>query len=395
MSAAALLALASLASLASGSRAASIDAARPTVLPSSPLPAPEIAPQRERLEVQVSAASGRTTLAARGSDGAAWVFERRGKLVHARGRERAEWRVARSPGGTWALGEQRYPGLLVVRPLGERGLDVRVELDLEEYLCGVLAAELSVWSAPQAQLEAQAIAARSYALAELEHRAKSSRAPYLVDDTRDMAYRGDPALPLAVRARVRTAVAHTRGQVLRVGDQILGARFHAECGGHTTEGSRVFPECAAGSLPGVECAPCRAATPEPWSATLTRGELEQLARDASLAGELASLRPLARDAAGRWIELELESARGKARLSFESLRKRLGPERVRSAWVISARPAPGEPLSGGLALRGRGNGHGVGLCQSGARSYAERGWSAQKILAHYYPAARVSGARQP
>ena len=40
-----------------------------------------------------------------------------------------------------------------------------------------------------------------------------------------------------------------------------------------------------------------------------------------------------------------------------------------------------------LVVSGRGFGHGVGLCQQGARGYAERGWSAEDILAHYYPGA--------
>jgi stage II sporulation protein D len=355
-----------------------------------------VAQPRDRIEVQLSAFAGRPALAAQQAGGGAWVFERRGKLVSSRGREQAEWRLdPRAPGGAWTVAGQSYPGRLIVRPLGPEGLDVRVELALDDYLCGVLAAELPVWSAPDAQLEAQAIAARSYALAELEHRGKTSRTPFLLDDTRDMAYRGEAPLPAKTRARVRAAVERTRGRVLRVGAQVLGARFHAVCGGHTVDGSRIFKECAAGSLPGVECEPCGTAPLEPWSTTLTRGELDALARAAGLRGALTRMRPVERDAAGRWIEIELESTSGRARMPFEALRKSFGPERVRSAFVISAWPAPGNAISGGLSLRGRGSGHGVGLCQRGARGYAERGWSAEQILAHYYPAARVSDARRP
>jgi stage II sporulation protein D (peptidoglycan lytic transglycosylase) len=353
-----------------------------------------LAEPRDRIEVQLAALAGRPSLAAQQAGGGAWVFERRGQVISSRGREQPEWRLDPRAGGAWTVAGLSYPGRLIVRPLGADGLDVRVELALDDYLCGVLAAELPVWSAPDAQLEAQAIAARSYALAELEHRGKTSRAPFLLDDTRDMAYRGEPPLPAKTRARVRAAVERTRGRVLRIGSQVLGARFHAVCGGHTVEGSSVFPECALGSLPGVECEPCLAAPPEPWSATLTRGELDTLGREAALSGALTRLRPVERDAAGRWIELELESASARARMPFEALRKCLGPERVRSALVISAWPAPGEAISGGLVLRGRGSGHGVGLCQRGARGYAERGWSAEQILAHYYPAARLSDARR-
>jgi stage II sporulation protein D len=393
VTAAALLALAALAQLGPQPLRAGVCASA-TIEASAAPAANERSARRDRLEVQLAALAGRSTVAAQ-SAGAPWVFERRGKSVTSRGREQPEWRLdPRAQGGTWVVEGHSYPGRLIVRPLGAQGLDVRVELDLEVYLCGVLAAELPVWSAPDALLEAQAIAARSYALAELEHRAKGSRAPFLLDDTRDMAYRGEPALPAKTRARVRAAVERTRGRVLGIGAQVLGARFHAVCGGHTVEGSKVFPEVALGTLPGVACEPCRSMPPEPWSTTLTQGELELVARDAALPGPVARLRALERDAAGRWLELELEGASGRARLPFEALRRRLGPERVRSALLISVWPPPGDPISGGLALRGRGSGHGVGLCQRGARGYAERGWSAQQILEHYYPAARVSGERR-
>ena len=38
---------------------------------------------------------------------------------------------------------------------------------------------------------------------------------------------------------------------------------------------------------------------------------------------------------------------------------------------------------------GRGWGHGVGMCQWGAMAMAEQGYTAEKILAHYYPGTSV------
>ena len=43
-----------------------------------------------------------------------------------------------------------------------------------------------------------------------------------------------------------------------------------------------------------------------------------------------------------------------------------------------------DPRRGGNS-RGKGFGHGAGLCQWGARTYAEQGWDFRKILLHYYP----------
>jgi stage II sporulation protein D len=38
-----------------------------------------------------------------------------------------------------------------------------------------------------------------------------------------------------------------------------------------------------------------------------------------------------------------------------------------------------------IVLRGVGQGHGIGLCQAGAKAMAEEGADFRGILAHYYP----------
>jgi stage II sporulation protein D len=43
---------------------------------------------------------------------------------------------------------------------------------------------------------------------------------------------------------------------------------------------------------------------------------------------------------------------------------------------------------------GSGSGHGVGLCQWGARGMAEEGFSYKEILGHYYPDAKIKKVRQ-
>ena len=53
-------------------------------------------------------------------------------------------------------------------------------------------------------------------------------------------------------------------------------------------------------------------------------------------------------------------------------------------------PRPGRPIGAeGLTVQGRGRGHGVGLCQEALRDLAREGWSAARILRHYYPGARL------
>ena len=54
-----------------------------------------------------------------------------------------------------------------------------------------------------------------------------------------------------------------------------------------------------------------------------------------------------------------------------------------SAFEVERDPA------GAWVLRGRGWGHGVGLCQIGAAVMADRGFGYRQILQHYYPGATI------
>jgi len=49
-----------------------------------------------------------------------------------------------------------------------------------------------------------------------------------------------------------------------------------------------------------------------------------------------------------------------------------------------------EEKGGVLLFSGRGHGHGVGLCQWGARGLALEGRTAEQILEHYYPGASIA-----
>ena len=84
---------------------------------------------------------------------------------------------------------------------------------------------------------------------------------------------------------------------------------------------------------------------------------------------------------------------GERVVPFQDLRMSLGPAAVESTRVLRTWPRPGEPIRDGLFLEGHGRGHGVGLCQKGAKGYAAEGWSAEHILAHYYPGATIVDAR--
>jgi stage II sporulation protein D len=274
------------------------------------------------------------------------------------------------------------------------GLDVLNRLDLEQYVAGVLAAEVVLWSAMPAELEAQAIAARSYAVAALEDRRRVHRDPWLLAGVRDQAYAGLlPEADRSLEGRLRAAVERTRGRVLVERGRVVDARFHAACGGATADGRSVFPEADFDCLRSVACEPCASERAAIWSTTAVPAALARAAESAGVGSRLTGLEPARRDPSGRWLEVELRGERGTRVVRFEELRGALGPDAVRSARVVRTWPHAGEAIEAGLYLEGRGRGHGVGLCQNGAHGYARMGWTSARILDHYYPGARVADAR--
>jgi len=144
------------------------------------------------------------------------------------------------PGGAIALDGVVYRGRIRVVPRGDL-LDAVNHVGLEEYLLGVVPKEMPpAWGddAPAA-LQAQAIAARTYALANLE----PGRDWDLHDDQRSQVYGGraveDPRTTAAVEA--------TAGQVATYEGRPIEAFFSASSGGRTEEGRNVFPD--AGDAP--------------------------------------------------------------------------------------------------------------------------------------------------
>ena len=383
-----------------GARIAEAPAAAP-----ARAPRPTVRRASGAVRVRLTELEGASQLRVLGTLHGEVVLERQGELVRAapdRGPSQREVRLSPAPGSLLRAGERAYPGALIVRPRVAGGLEVVCELDIEDYVEGVVASEMAIWSAAGAALEAQAIAARSFAVAQLDARGRLAGGPTLLDDVRDQAYRGaylpDPRGGRAAREvaeRLHSAVRRTRGRVLFEDPRVVDARFHAACGGATADGAAVFPDADFACLRSVECAPCRgslggareAPTELGWRWTAPRFALERLARELGLGVHLLRLAPGRRDGAGRWLEVRLEGDLAARSIPFEELRRRLSRRELASSLVTRTWPRAGETIGGGLLFEGRGRGHGVGLCQEGALALARAGWSAERILAHYYPGA--------
>lgn len=349
------------------------------------------------------------------------------------GRDQREITVSRAQGGVVLAGSHQAPASHVwiegpVRISGvQHGGDLRfmagpkgglravARLPLETYVAAVVSAEIPLWSAEPAELESQAIAARTFAIQTLRTRAEAGENPELLDGVLDQAYRGSyvPAKAEGSKraaARLAEAVTATAGQCLMRGDSLEEARYHASCGGHTASFDDIFTNevvsrGAAGPI-GVRCASCERrarkesaqrapdpARPLGWITDLDPNDLAVLGKALGLSGRVAKLFPVKRDRGGRWLEVQVQgpSPNDSRRVTFEALRKAAGYSSLKSANIATTLPRPGDaiPLGASLRLQGRGRGHGVGLCQESMRELAQSGWTSQQILRHYYPGTRI------
>ncbi len=145
------------------------------------------------------------------------------------------------------VGAKAVRGEIELRP-GAAGVAVINVLNLEAYLRGVVPAEMGPRAFPLLEaLKAQAVAARTYAVAHLgEHAAEGYD---LCDSPACQAYEGVEAeRPLTDRA-----VRETDGEVVTYQGRPIDAMYHSTCAGHTEDGGALFPARAAPYLKGVPC----------------------------------------------------------------------------------------------------------------------------------------------
>ena len=282
--------------------------------------------------------------------------------------------VPRVPKGGVSLvyiGSHWYRGTLVIRP----GLVAINDVDLEEYLYGVVPAEMAP-SWPLEALKAQAVAARSYALANLDDHA--SHGYDLTASTDNKCYGGASM----EHYRTNEAVNATRGEVLTYDGRVIPAYYCSAAGGYTDGAETVW---LSKPVPYLKPVPDfdQDAPSYQWQATVPESQLvADLARHGISVGEPTSLEPLSRGYSGRVKILRIIGTRGDKDVSGENFRYYTG---LKSS-LFNVAPLRGD--SGhleGFAFAGRGHGHGLGMSQWGARTLGQMGYSYEQILEHYYP----------
>jgi stage II sporulation protein D len=253
------------------------------------------------------------------------------------------------------------------------GVTVVNEVPLEDYVAGVLRAEAAErW--PAEALRAQAIAARTYGA---YHRVLGNGKPYhLVASTAHQQYAGR----VGSGSPLWAATSETAGQVLLWEGELFPAFYHTESGGFTEDPRTVF---ATRNMPGLRPVRCEFSTGSPhfyWTLDLKLADLSEMLRRHDVpVGTVSAIDVVERTPSLRATWVMMQGSRGRVRMRGNDLRRMVGYDLLKSTLFAVA-------VHGDTAqFAGRGYGHGVGLCQWGAKGMAEQGYGARQILKYYYP----------
>lgn len=268
-----------------------------------------------------------------------------------------------------------------------------VAMDLEEYLVGVLLAEMPSTFEMEA-LKAQAVIARTYAL----HRMRTfggggcDRSPRPADLCSDSTHCQAWLDPLSTAAewgpeseafleRIRKAIAETSGEVVVYHGKLIEAVYHSTCGGRTEASHALWN---GGSLPYLQSVTCPYCKHSPHY----RGEL--LIPFSKLAAALP-LDPALPVLSGSTLSLELLSETPGGRVATLKISgTQLEGKELRRLLELPSTALTWETGKEGLLFHTRGRGHGVGLCQYGADGAARAGKDYQQIITFYYPGVEVT-----
>lgn len=280
------------------------------------------------------------------------------------------------------VGADAHRGTLILRLDPGQTLTIVEEISLESYLEGVLPHEMDPdW--PLEALKAQAVVARTFAYANMGKFRKDGFD--LTSDTRSQVYRGTTG----VNENVRSAVRQTRGEVLGWHDRLLPVYYHSCCGGRTEDLARVWggdPENTPRPLRGVRDPWCRGTPNHEWTAYFSWPDLMSAIQEkVALPGPLTALKIAHRDLAGRVLSFVARAGRRSIDIRASELRGALGADELKSTKIVNM-----VVKKKGIEFIGAGSGHGVGLCQWGAKKQALKGRSYERILQFYFPGSVLS-----
>lgn len=243
-----------------------------------------------------------------------------------------------------------------------------IEMDLEEYLVGVVAAEMPASFNIEA-LKAQSVVARTYTLKLLE----SNRE--ITDDVKTQVYKSNNELQNMWGSnynnyyqKVKNAVEQTKGLVIKYNGSLIDAVYHSTSNGYTEDAINVW----GNSIPYLKT------VTSPWDTSSTSYLRNIYIGFDAISNALkinfdssSTIDVISRDESNRILKVRFNDKE----YSGVEIRNLLGLRSADFDAVI---------LENGVNFTTRGYGHGVGMSQYGANGMAKSGYSFEQILNHYY-----------
>ena len=321
-----------------------------------------------------------------------------GKLKVAKGKSRPETVTAKTftqAGRCTSIAPSKkqlayscYPGEIKLTAKGNTILAVN-KVDVEQYLRGVIPYEIGKLDSSRfSALEAQAVAARTYAYKHFNSRDAMGFDIYA--DTKDQVYKG----LTSATALTDSAVKGTAGIVMMYNGEFIIAYYHSTCGGET----ETLATWGRENLPYLQSKPDLRPDGTPWcsessysqwerkfsekeTVALFKQNAKEVKSKITNFSEVRSISILDTLPSGRILTLEVDTDKGVFQVVGDKVRwlfKKNGSILPSSFFRIGYD-------EGGWVIRGKGFGHGVGMCQMGVRARAAAGQDFATILTHYYP----------
>jgi stage II sporulation protein D len=317
-------------------------------------------------------------------------------------------------GVSFEVGNRSYSGELRISGLSD-GLALVEEVGLDGYLAGIREVP-ATW--PEAALDAQAVAARTYLAWTLSRGRSNNGKLYDFDicaTTQCQVYAGIGA----GEPRWVDAVTRTAGEILLYEGSPAQAMYSSTSGGQTEPIQDVFAGASPRPYLAGADSPDETSPYVDWTVSMpAKAFVDVLAAAGFAIGELVSVDVLAPPRGDGVWELEVVSSEGSLRVPVSRVRSafnRHGPDlypdilpnhrpdgRLYPQTILSYRfdvryvalasldsflralPVDDRPIGGSIVFEGHGWGHHVGMSQYGALAMAEKGEGYASILGHYY-----------
>lgn len=246
---------------------------------------------------------------------------------------------------------KRYRGFIVIKSATLSSVRIVNNVLLEDYVKGI--AEVPAgW--PAETLKAQALAARTYAVANI----KPSTSPFdLYNDQRSQVYNGYEKEISWMGEKWVAAATATIGKIITYGGKPITAYYFSTCGGSTENSENVWSSVVP-YLKAKTCDFCSSSPKYKWATQFTAATLEsklKASAETNFSGKLAGISIVSRKGPRRVGTVSIYSTVGRKDVTGDALRRSLG---INSTWFDinalkisgqSVNPSPFSPNGDGLA----------------------------------------------